>query len=211
MGKQYGIEIDSERIKTLYTEQGHTMQTFADKCGWERSQVSILLKTGRCRATTLDIIAQALGVPMTELLPDETAKLKVMLDYGAKLPTRAHEGDAGYDLYSRESVVIGKGQAYEFDTGVHVQIPRGYCGLLVSKSGLYCKDDLTSTGLIDAGYTGSIRVKLTNHGKKAVAIKEYQKISQMVILPIITPELQVVDELEETERGNGGFGSSGKF
>jgi dUTP pyrophosphatase len=70
---------------------------------------------------------------------------------------------------------------------------------------------LTSNGVIDSGYTGSIRVKLYNHGQRAVRIHKEQKISQLVLLPIITPKLVVVDHLEETERGNGCFGSSGKF
>lgn len=211
MSKQWGVAFDAERVRTLAMEQGHTLQTFADKCGWERSQVSTLLKTGRCRATTLDILAKALEIPLTELLPDETAKMKVMLDYGAKLPTRAHDMDAGYDLYATHEQEIPKGKSWLFDTGVHIQIPPGHCGLLVSKSGLHCKQGLQSTGLIDAGYTGSVKVKLTNHGSRSVTIKEYQKISQLVILPIITPELEVVDHLEGSERGDGGFGSSGKF
>ena len=138
-------------------------------------------------------------------------EMKVVLDEGAKMPTRAHEADAGFDLYSRENVIIYHGDSYNFDTGVHVQIPRGYAGLLVSKSGLNSKYGVQSTGLIDAGYTGSIGVKLYNHGHAAVRIEKGQKISQLVIMPIITPELELANSLEETERGNGGFGSSGKF
>lgn len=138
-------------------------------------------------------------------------KMKVVLDEGAKMPTRAHEEDVGYDLYSRENVIIYHGDSYSFNTGVHVQIPRGYGGLLVSKSGLNKKYSVQSTGLIDPDYTGSIEVKLYNHGNAAVRIEQGQKISQLVIVPVIKPELEQVDSLEETERGNGGFGSSGKF
>ncbi len=137
--------------------------------------------------------------------------MKVKLDPGAYIPTRAHEWDAGYDLYSREDAIIYQNGSGRFDTGVHLAIPKNYCGLLVSKSGLNTNDGVQSTGLIDADYTGSICVKLYNHGPKAVEIKRGQKISQIVILPIFTPELEVVDELEETERGSNGFGSSGKF
>ena len=137
--------------------------------------------------------------------------MKVMLDPGARVPSRAHEWDAGYDLYSREEWAIWPGEYHEFDSGVHVQIPHGMCGLIVSKSGLNSKESVWSTGLIDSDYTGSIKVKLYNHGKNIVRIEAGQKISQLVILPIITPELVLVDELEETERGSGGFGSSGKF
>ena len=138
-------------------------------------------------------------------------KLKIVLDPGAKMPTRAHELDAGYDIYSREDAVIFQNASGKFDTGVHMEIPAGYVGFLKSKSGLNVKSGIQSEGVIDAGYTGSICVKLYNHGSKAVEIKKGQKISQLVILPIITPKLEQVDSLEETERGNGGFGSSGKF
>lgn len=145
---------------------------------------------------------RSLGIP---------ARIKVMLDPGAKMPTRAHDADAGYDLYSREDAVIFPNASGEFDTGVHMAIPHGFCGVLISKSGLNMKHSVQSDGLIDSDYTGSICVKLYNHGAKSVEIKKGQKISQIVILPIITPELDEVDRMEDTERGNGGFGSTGKF
>lgn len=137
--------------------------------------------------------------------------MKVMLDPGAKMPTRAHELDAGYDLYSMEDVWISAGSSEFFDTGVHVEIPAGYVGFLKSKSGLNVKRGLLGEGVIDAGYTGSICVKLYNHGKTDVRICKGQKISQIVFLPIITPELELVDSLEDTERGEGGFGSTGLY
>ena len=138
-------------------------------------------------------------------------KLKVVLDPGVKMPTRAHETDAGLDLYSTERVLIWGGDNAIIDTGVHIEIPAGYVGMIKSKSGLNVNHNLTSEGVIDSGYTGSICVKLYNHGKGYVQIEKGQKISQLVILPIITPELELVDGLDETERGNGGFGSTGAF
>lgn len=138
-------------------------------------------------------------------------KMKVMLDVGAHLPTRAHELDAGYDLYAPNDWYIMPGMSHTFDTGVHVQIPAGYVGMIKSKSGLNVNHGITSEGVIDAGYTGSIAVKLYNHSQRPVHIKSGQKISQLVVMPIITPELELVDELEETERGNGGFGSTGMY
>ena len=137
--------------------------------------------------------------------------VKVALDEGAKMPTKAHEWDSGFDLYSREGGVIYQNGSARFNTGVHIAIPKGVCGLLVSKSGLDHNESVQSTGLIDPDYVGSIWVKLYNHGSKAVTIEKGQKISQLVLLPIITPELELVDSLEETERGSGGFGSTGKF
>lgn len=137
-------------------------------------------------------------------------KLKCMLDPGAKMPTRAHEDDGGLDLYSRVNAVLRPGMIAEFDTGVHVAVPRGYVGLLTSKSGLM-KKGITSRGTIDAGYTGSIKAILYHNGQEPVKIAKGQKITQLVICPIITPEPEQVDSLEDTERGDGGFGSTGKF
>ena len=134
-----------------------------------------------------------------------------MLDPGAYMPTRAHETDAGLDLYSPEKVVVFSGDNVCIDTGVHVEIPAGYVGMIKSKSGLNVKHNITSEGVIDAGYTGSMVVKLYNHGNHHVQIEKGQKISQLVILPIVTPVPVLVDSLEETERGNGGFGSTGAF
>ena len=138
-------------------------------------------------------------------------KIKIVIDPGAIMPTRAHKDDAGLDLYATEDAVVFRDGSYTFDTGVHVAIPQGYVGFLKSKSGLNVNNGIQSSGVIDAGYTGSIRVKLYNHSHKMVRIKRGQKISQLVILPIITPELELVDDLEDTERGDGGFGSSGAF
>lgn len=143
-------------------------------------------------------------------------KMKVMLDPGAKMPTRAHEMDAGFDLYSPVDTVLPVQSAWTdgsvcIDTGVHMEIPAGYVGFLKSKSGLNVKSGIQSEGVIDAGYTGSIMVKLYNHSKIPVVIQKGQKISQLVLLPIITPDLELVDSLEDTERGAGGFGSTGKF
>ena len=138
-------------------------------------------------------------------------KIKIVLDPDAVMPSRAHDLDAGYDIFSREDAVIFPNTSGKFDTGVHVAIPAGHVGFLKSKSGLNVKSGIQSEGVIDAGYTGSICVKLYNHGSQAVEIKKGQKISQLVILPIITPELDLVECLEDTERGSGGFGSTGAF
>lgn len=142
-------------------------------------------------------------------------EIKVVLDENAKMPTKAHETDAGFDLYAPADFVVGPsvgkytGTAI-INTGVHMQIPEGYVGFLKSKSGLNVKHGLTSEGVIDSGYTGSIVVKLYNYSVEEYRINAGDKISQIVILPIPDVELVEVDKLEETERGNGGFGSSGR-
>lgn len=137
--------------------------------------------------------------------------MEIILDTGARVPTRAHSTDAGFDLYSREEKFVPAHGSAVFDTGVHVAIPAGMAGLLVSKSGLNTKCNITSTGLIDAGYTGSIRVKLYNHGNTPYMVYAGDKISQLVVIPIFTPSLEIVSEFtERTERGENGFGSSGR-
>jgi len=139
-------------------------------------------------------------------------KIKVKLEAGAFAPVRAHKEDAGLDLLCPESQaqIVPARESAIFDTGVCVQIPEGFVGFLKSKSGLNVKNGITGEGVIDAGYTGSIRVKLYNNSGYDYEIKKGDKISQLVILPIITPEIELVEELEETERGENGFGSSGR-
>lgn len=136
--------------------------------------------------------------------------MKVIVDPGCFLPERAYSSDAGYDLLSPVKRIVRVGEAVTIDTGVHVQIPNGYVGMIKSKSGLNVKHGLTSEGVIDSGYTGSIRVKLYNHGSWSYMIEIGDKIRQLVILPIITPELELVTEFEPTDRGENGFGSTGR-
>lgn len=136
--------------------------------------------------------------------------MKITLDENAVMPVRAHETDAGFDLCSLEEGTLYPNCSVTFNTGVHMQIPKGYAGLLVSKSGLNIHQNITSTGLIDSGYTGPIIVKLYNQGTGIVNISKGQKISQIVIIPINTPELELVEKIEDTDRGNNGFGSTGK-
>ena len=134
--------------------------------------------------------------------------MKIKLSDTAFMPERAHKTDAGLDLKSPYDVWIHPGEHKMIDTGVSVAIPDGYAGLLTSKSGLMSKG-LTSRGTIDSSYRGSIRVVVYNHGTEGYAVHKGDKITQMVLVPIITPDLVVVDELNETDRGEGGFGSTG--
>jgi dUTP pyrophosphatase len=156
---------------------------------------------------------------LIELLDDATVEniayirrmiMKVKLDPGSHFPSRAHKNDGGMDLYATKSGWILPKCRKVFSTGVHAAIPVGMVGLLTSKSGLMAKG-ITSRGTIDCGYTGSIHAVLFNHSWRFVRIKKGQKITQLVLVPIFTPELEWVEELEDTERGNGGFGSTGAF
>lgn len=136
--------------------------------------------------------------------------MKIIVDRGAYIPTRAHEADAGLDLYAPcGKTVPAKGSAV-FDTGVHVQIPVGMVGFLKSKSGLNVKHGITSEGVIDSGFTGSIVAKLYNNSDEPYTVRMGDKITQLVILPIYAPELELVETFEETERGSRGFGSTGR-
>lgn len=126
------------------------------------------------------------------------------------IPTRAHENDAGLDLYAREGGWILPKCRKTFGTGVHIAIPKGAVGFLTSKSGLM-SEGITSRGTIDCDYTGEVRAILYNQSWLPKRIRKGQKITQLVIVPIIIPGLRIVSEMEDTERGDGGFGSTGKF
>lgn len=142
--------------------------------------------------------------------------MKVTLDKNAYMPEKAHKSDAGYDLFlqkqeDREGVTIKAGQTLVIDTGVHIQLPEGYAAVCVNKSGLSINYGIeTVMGLIDSGYTGAIMVKLRNTSVKDYTFYSGDKISQLVVFPINTEKLELTDKLEDTERGNGGFGSTGR-
>ena len=137
--------------------------------------------------------------------------MKIVLDDGAYMPERAHSTDAGLDLKTPKPLLINPKSSIVVDTGVHVELPPNTVGMLKSKSGLNMKYGITSEGVIDEGYTGAIVAKLYNNGDEPVILTEGSKITQLVILPVIIPDaLDVVESLEDTERGDNGFGSSGE-
>lgn len=136
--------------------------------------------------------------------------MKVMLEQGAFAPERAHRSDAGLDLRSPFDVKIPAFGSATIDTGVHIELPVSFAGVIISKSGLNVNHNITSTGLIDEGYTGSIRVKLYNHSDLPYSVKRGDKITQLVVVPVTAPSIELVPELSKTERGNNGFGSTGR-
>lgn len=137
--------------------------------------------------------------------------MEVKLDYGAYRPYRAHRTDAGLDLRSREDKIVPAHSSAAFSTGVHIKLPERTAGLLVSKSGLNVLHDITSTGLIDEGYDGEIVVKLMNHGDEDYHVHSGDKISQLVLIPVMYEGIEIVDDLRQnSERGSDGFGSSGR-
>ena len=167
-----------------------------------------MFNSDNCNMELYDIVDQI----MENLVDSEahfSKDLPCALEDGAQLPTRGHAQDAGLDLYSREAKTIPLYGYEEFDTGVHVELPPGSCGLLVSKSGLNINRNLISTGLIDEGYSGSIKVKLYNLGDKDQRIQKGAKISQLLILPVMTMNPVLVEEVAGGDRGSDGFGSTG--
>lgn len=136
--------------------------------------------------------------------------MNIQLDKQALMPVRAHNMDAGLDLISPVDMVIPERGSVTVDTGVHIELPPNTAGFLKSKSGLNVKYGVTSEGVIDVGYTGSIAVKLYNHSGMDYTVRRGDKISQLVVVKIDTPDLVLVDKLADTERGNGGFGSTGR-
>ena len=136
--------------------------------------------------------------------------MKIMLDEGAKMPTRAHPYDAGLDLYAAERKVIRAKDFETVETGTHLEIPKGCVGLLTSKSGLMANYGITCRGTIDCGYVGSIKAVLFNHSSKDYIVEKGDKVTQLVVLPCWLPDPEQVESLEETDRGNNGFGSTGR-
>jgi dUTP pyrophosphatase len=136
------------------------------------------------------------------------------LDDGATLPTRAHEGDAGLDLYACEAAHIGPGERWSVGTGIAIEVPAGHAGLVLPRSGLARRHGIAlvnSPGLIDAGYRGEVRVLLLNTDPaETFRIEVGDRIAQLVISPIALAEPVEVGELTDSARGEGGFGSSGR-
>lgn len=136
--------------------------------------------------------------------------MKIMLEGSAYKPSRGHDTDAGMDLRTPVAVTVPAHGSVVIDTKTHVELPHGCAGLLVSKSGLNVKHGITSTGLIDEGYTGSILVRLYNHSDEAYTFEPGDKVTQLVVIPARYEPLEIVDSIDGGERGDGGFGSTGK-
>ena len=135
-----------------------------------------------------------------------------LLTSTAKVPRRAHVSDAGLDLFSDESIVVNPGDRVSVGTGVSLGIPIGYVGLIWEKSGLALKHGLHCMGgVIDSGYTGEIKVILYNASNSSYAIQQGHKIAQLLLQQVYLGDITVVDTLLESDRGQKGFGSTGKI
>lgn len=144
----------------------------------------------------------------------EPIRVKVLRE-GAKLPTYGSTEAAGADLYAclEETVTIDPGKTAFIPTGIALEVPKGYAGLIYARSGLACKRGLApanKVGVVDSDYRGEILVALHNHGEASQIVESGERIAQLVITPVLMPAYEWTSELEDTKRGTGGFGSTGK-
>ena len=134
---------------------------------------------------------------------------------GAKMPTFGSREAAGADLYAclEEPVTVEPGKTVFLPTGLSMALPKGYVGLVYARSGLACKQGLApanKVGVIDSDYRGEFMIALHNHGTEARVVEHGDRIAQLVVTPVIQPDYYEADTLDETSRGTGGFGSTGK-
>lgn len=141
---------------------------------------------------------------------DMNGGLRVSLDEGAFPPVRSHDADAGIDLRAMEGTVVPAHGSEVVRTGTHVEVPRGFAGLLVSRSGLNVRRGVTTTGLVDSGYTGEVVVRMHNDSDRDYLVGPGDRVTQLVVIPCVTGPVTVVDEIEGGERGDAGFGSTGR-
>ena len=137
------------------------------------------------------------------------------LKEGAVLPTYGTPGAAGADLYAclETPAVIGPGETVTIPTGIALEVPKDCAGLVFARSSMGTKRDLApanKVGVIDSDYRGEIKVVLHNHGSQVRSVEPGERVAQLVITPVFTPGFAEADELSETQRGAGGFGSTGK-
>ena len=134
------------------------------------------------------------------------------LDPGARLPARAHPGDAGLDLFAAADVEVPAGETRLVGTGLAIELPPGTEGQIRPRSGLALRHAVTvlnAPGTIDAGYRGEVGVVLVNHGRRTFRVRRGMKVAQLVVAPVVEVEVVEAASLSETARSGGGFGSTG--
>jgi dUTP pyrophosphatase len=138
--------------------------------------------------------------------------LKVQcLGEDSRLPTYGHPGDAGLDLFSAVDHELEKGQAFAVPTGIKIAVPEGFVGLVWDKSGISLKGVHRLAGVIDSGYRGEVKVVLINLGPEPFSISVGMKVAQLLIQPVVSVQVVKTDDLENTSRGEKGFGSTGLY
>lgn len=134
-----------------------------------------------------------------------------LLNGNAKMPTRGSDGAAGLDLYAADDAVLRRGQSWRFPLGLSIAIPYGFVGVIKPRSGLASRNSIdVLAGVVDSDFRGDLVVILINHGSQDLVILQGDRIAQLLIVPVWMGDLKQVDELPETVRGDGSFGSTGK-
>lgn len=131
---------------------------------------------------------------------------------GARLPARAHPGDAGLDLFAAADVDVPAGETRRVGTGLAVALPPGTEGQIRPRSGIALRHGVTvlnAPGAVDAGYRGEVGILLVNHGRRTFRVRRGMKVAQLVVTPVVEVEVVEADALSETARSDGGFGSTG--
>lgn len=163
-----------------------------------------------CRSAEVERRLTRMGDPASHAGDDAPAVLRVSLDAGARMPTRATAGSVGLDLFPLEGAVprLMPHETRVFDTGVRLEVPTGYVGKVEGRSGMSKRGVAVSGGILDPDYRGSVGIILTNHGLAPWMAEPGKAIAQLVLYPVACPAVMVVGGLGETERGEKGFGSS---
>ena len=151
-------------------------------------------------------------VPDSDEANDAIQTIRMVVEDGMEVPSYAHEGDAGLDLRVKESVSLMPGQTVKVGTGVRAAIPQGHVGKVFMRSGFATKNNIVlanGTGIIDSNYRGEIMIPLFNMTKHLKYVRKGERVAQLVVERYATCKVDVVDALDDTNRGTGGFGSSG--
>ena len=147
-------------------------------------------------------------------MPDGTKTLEDFkvskLHPDAKVPVRFHDNDAGIDLHSCEDVTLEAGRGHVTSTGIAVAVPDGFVGMIADRSSMARRGIKTAGGIIDPGYRGEVGVVLWNISKSTIRLRKGDRIAQLLLIPIATPKVTEVKSLDDTKRGSGGFGSTGR-
>ena len=193
-----------EMANKMVAEKGHGSGKSSDY--WNGFQCGALMQKAEDYCDLRDAVVSRIlkGAKV------EDGRIKIVLEEGATMPAYAHEDDAGMDLISMEMNMIPAHGRETFKTGVHMAIPSGYFGAIRAKSGLLRKHGIICSGTVDCSYTGEIMVTLVNTSSKNYQVFKGDKIAQMILIPYHHAEFVQVEKLDETERGDNGFGSTGR-
>lgn len=200
----------SEAVKWMMEANNVTIPQIAEYLGKTRQSIYQKFNRKMSIKNYFEFRKAIEEIVKSRIIEEAPVGIRVVLDEGAYMPERAHESDAGLDIRLKDRLVLSPQERATVSTGIHIAIPEGYVGFMKPKSGLFSKCGIFVEGTIDAGYTGEIGIMLENHSQQTHQFKAGEKICQLVIVPVHLAELVEVEELDQTDRGSGGFGSTGK-